>query len=246
MESKSLLISLIALLLLACPVLAEPKYKVLQTDAKKLQRTLRDSETSRTAAAKRVAANVKDQKSASGEKLKSLKRIGVSLAKSERTSAEAAKKAQSDLIEKQGEVRAAAAKFASSEISNKDNKLFERIRGVIAAMDAWDEAIGSLPKVPKPRDTSGITEPEVKQAIVADDKKALEDFKKWADAEVDRLKAELSQMAKLLKHEVTVKNQDDGPKMVTESRALKKKLSTRKSDVRKLKNTAESRLKALR
>ena len=219
MESKSLLISLIALVLLACPCFAEPKYKELQTEAKTLQRTLRDAETSRTAAANRVATNVKAQKSASGEKLKSLKRVGVSLANLERKAAGTAKKAQSDLIKKQGEVRAAAAKYASTEISNKGSKLSDRVREVIYATDAWDEAIGTLPKVPETRDTSGIAEPEVKQAIVADDKKALEDFKKWADAEVKRLKDELDQMKKLLKHEGTVKNQDDGPKMITESRA---------------------------
>lgn len=246
MESKSLLVSLIALVLLACPCFAEPKYKELQTEAKKLQRTLRDAEFSRTAASKRVTANVKAQKSASGVKLAGLKKIGVSLAETERTAAEGAKKAESDLITKQGKVRAAAAKYACSEISNKDHKLSDRIREVISAIGAWDEAIGTLPRIPVTRDTSGITEPEVKQAIVADDKKALGGFKKWTNAEIELLKAELKQVAELLKHEEAVNNQDGGGGMIADSRALKKRLSNRKSEIEKLEKVVNLRLKALK
>ncbi|MHC4841957.1 MAG: hypothetical protein ACYTDT_13550 [Planctomycetota bacterium] len=246
MALKSLLISLLALLIVTCPAFAEPKYKALQADAAKLKTTLKDAKQVRDEAAARVAKNVKSQKGAEGAELARLKKEGVSLARAESKAERTANDAQTNLTNKQGEVRAAAAKFASEEIGNKKNKIADRIREVIYATDAWADAIGELPAVPATRNTSTITDPEEKLAIIADDKKVLKSFMSWADAEVNRLSDELKLMDKLLKHEATVQNQDDGPKMISESRALKKKLSKRKSDVRKLKNTASSRLKAMK
>ncbi|MDC1141490.1 hypothetical protein OAU50_00220 [Planctomycetota bacterium] len=246
MASKSLLISLLAVFLISSSVWAEPKYKTLQADVVKLQTKLSEAENARLAAAKKVANNVRMQQKVSGDELGRLKREGVALARAENKAAKAVGTARTNMTNKQGEVRAAAAKFASSEIGKKVGNLAEHIREVIFATDAWSEAIGPLPDVPKVRDTSAIAEPEEKMAIIADDKKALKAFTKWADAETGRLTAELKLMDKLLKSENDVKDEDDGPLMIRESKALKKVLDDRKVEVANLKTTANSLLNALK
>ena len=246
MALKSLLISLLALLLVTCPVYAEPKYKTLQADVVKLKSTLKDAKKVRDDAAARVKDNGKAQKGAEGAALAALKKQGVGLAREESKAARTANEAQTNLTNKQGEVRAAAADFASKEIGNKKNKISDRIREVIFATDAWADAIGALPAVPDVRKTSTITDPEEKLAIIADDKKVLKAFTKWADAETNRLVNELKLMGELIRHETKVKDEDDGKKMIKEARELKDDLTSRKSDVRKLKNTANTRLKALK
>ncbi len=234
--------------LLAAPVAhAQGDYKQLRKDVAELVTRLNDSETKLSEANQKLNANLAAQDAAKNDptKVAQLKKEGVALRATANTAQDNRDSARSNLASKQGDLRAAASKWAVDQLTAAGN-LNARVVEVRHAFDAWNEALGTLPEVPAVRPITADMDPEVKNATIAGDRARLKAFDAWASGEEDRLKTELDRAEKLIGAEAQVKGTDDGPDMVKEAKALKDTLKTRQTKVAELRRKAAEALKNLK
>ena len=250
MDSRSrislgrLLLVCVLALVAAGSVLAEPDYKKLKKEIPELEKAVRLARDERDAADQKVANNRAAQKRAEGAALATLKKKAKELTRKAGEKADLLAEAQQKLGNQQGELRAAAAKYAVSQI-NASGNLAVRVAEALTALDDWDDAVKGLPDVPKLRSVEGITDPLAQKAVRAEDKKQLKAYDDWAAAEEKRLETEIKQADELIGAKEKVKSADDGDLLVTNAQSLKKKLQTRKESVQKLRKKAKETLDSI-
>lgn len=227
-------------------VFADPDYKTLKDDIKKLEKSVADARSERTEADKKLADNRRAQKNAGGAALANLKKEARGLAKTAGEKADALSEAQQKLANKQGELRSTAASHAVKQLSAAGN-IDDRVGEATNALTDWKGALGSLPDVPTLRSLDGIDDPAEQMSIRKQDKKALESFVSWADGEEARIEKEIKQCKEIVDAKSKlVESKDGGAELVSDAEALKKTLEDRKKKVGDLRKTAQDRIKGIK
>ena len=234
-----LLISLLALAASGV-VLAEPEYKAIKKDITKLEDGLRDALKAERDANQKVEDNRKAQAKATGAELADLKKDAKALSNDADKANKKRLDAQRSLADKHGELRAAAAKYAVSQINGSGN-LDARVAEAKTAVDDWDDAIGTLPDVPETTKVAAIVDPLEKAAAAKQVRAQLDDFDTWAVAEAKRVKTELDQVQKILDAENQLKAAKGGPALVQSAKDLKKHLEEQGIQVGELRTIVKSR-----
>lgn len=229
----------------AAPVFAQDQFKQLRKDVSELSTRLNEAEKALSEANRKLNENKTAQDAARNDlaKLNALKTEGTKLRREADAAQDNRNSARSRLASKQGEMRGTASKHGADQLTAAGN-INERINQMRLAIDAWNEALGTLPDVPALRDTSNL-DPDTKRATIDGDKARLREFDTWAAAEEDRLKTELSRADNLIGAEAQVKGQDDGPAMVSSAKKLKETLQSRQKKVGELRQAAAAALKKL-
>src|SRR5690606_11770367 len=133
-------------------VLAEPDYKALKQDIKKLEDSLNDAAREARDADAKVADNnreiLKAQQAGDAALENKLKTTGTTLAKQAGDAARSLREAERALASKQGDRRAAAAKYAVAQLTAAGS-LGGRVKEARTALSDWSSAIGTLPLVPE-------------------------------------------------------------------------------------------------
>lgn len=247
----------LALLLLAClltlaaggVVRAEPDYKALKQDIKKLEDSLNEAAREARDADKKVADNnteIKKAQQAGDQALeKKLKTTGTSLAKQAGDAAKKLREAERSLANKHGELRAAAAKHAVAQLTAAGG-LDARVKEARGALADWRDAIGVLPVVPETNKLEGITEPETRQVAIKQLKAQLNDFDSWVSDEEKRIATELKQADELINAESKLKDAKDGPALIKSAKELKSELDERKIQLGELHEAVKDAHKTLR
>lgn len=245
----SLARSALVLLLVLCAGVsahAEPDYKSLKDDIRKLEKTVQDARTARTDADRKLSENRTAQKNASGAELANLKKQARALARTAGEKADALNDAQQKLANKQGELRSTAAGHAVKQLSAQGN-IEDRVGEALNALDDWRNALGTLPEVPSFRSLDGIEDPDEQLSIRKQDKKTLEAFVTWADAEQSRIDKEVKQVQEIIDAKPKLAaSKDGGTELVKGAEKLKKTLDERKKKVGDLRKTAQDRIKTIK
>lgn len=239
-------------LILACmfafggTVSAEPDYKELKAEIRKLEKSVEDAATARKEADSKLADNRAAQKNANGDELKKLKKAGNELANTAGQKAEALSSAQQSLASKQAELREAAASHAVKQLTD-GAAIEKRVGEADTAVKDWENALGTLPPVPQLRPLEGIDDEAVQDAIRAQDKKSLEAFDKWAAGEETRVDKELKQAQEVIDGDAKWKTSNDGAdELMDAAKALKSKLETRKKDLGELRKSAKDLIRQIK
>jgi hypothetical protein len=234
-----------ALFALCGVVRADPDYKELKAEIKKLEQSVDAARKERNDADSKLTDNRAAQKNANGQQLAALKKAAIDLAAKAGEKADALAAAQQNLAEKQGELRETAAAHAINQISDAAT-IEKRVGEAQSAIEDWRAALGSLPEVPDLRPLDGI-EPDDQPAVRKQDKKTLEAFEKWATGEESRVIKEQRQAKDLVDAEPKWKTSNDGGKeLLAAARGLTETLEQRKKDLAELRKTAKARLKQIK
>ena len=227
-------------------VFADPDYKTLKDDIKKLEKSVQDARKERSTADKNLADNRRPQKSANAAELKALKREARGLAATAGEKADVLNDTQQKLANKQAELRSTAAAHAVKQISAQ-GRIDDRVGEATNAVDDWKGALGSLPEVPQLRALDGIDDPEERRSVRTQDKKALEGFVSWADGETTRIDKEIKQVQEIINAKPKlVASKDGGKELVADAESLKKTLDARKKQVGDLKKSAQDQIKQIK
>ncbi|MBZ0137866.1 MAG: hypothetical protein K8I27_16010 [Planctomycetes bacterium] len=225
--------------------MADPDYKTLKDDIKKLEKTVQDARSERADADKKLTENRQAQKKP-GADLAALKKEATTLARTAGEKADALNDAQQKLASKQGELRGTAASHAVAQLSAAGS-IDDRVGEATNALDDWRGALGSLPEVPQLRSLDGNEDPEVQASIRKQDKKALESFVGWTDGEESRIDTEIKQVKQIIDAKPKlVGSEDGGASLVSDAESLKKTLEDRKKRVVELRKTAQDRIKGIK
>jgi hypothetical protein len=242
---------LVCLLTLAAggAAFAEPDYRALKQDIKKLEDGLNDAAREARDADKKVADNnseiLKAQQAGDAALEKKLKTTGTTLARQAGDAAKKLREAERGLANKHGELRAAAAKHAVAQLTAAGN-LDARVKEARDALSDWRDAIGALPGVPDTDKLKGISDPETKAAAAKQLKSQLDDFDKWVSDEEKRIGTEIKQAAELINAESKLKDAKDGPALVKSAKALKAELDERKIQLGELHDAVKDAHKTLK
>lgn len=231
-------------LLLCASSLSAADFASLQRDVKKLSTEVSTAKRGESDAQSKLNKNLADQRKHAGDaaKLKALKAEAKTLANSLDNAREKRRASESKLADKQGELRAAAAKEVESKASGTIDKA--AVTSMNTALKVWKGAVGSLPSPPENRSTSDIVDPAAKRAVREGDRKRHDAYIKWANAESARVKSEITKIDKALKQKAAIKS-NDGAGVVSGLEALKKTLQSREKSVARNKSTSETRRKQL-
>lgn len=226
-------------------VFADPDYKTLKDDIKKLEKSVSDARSEWQAADKKLADNRRDQKKP-GADVAALKEEATKLAKTASAKADVLNEAQQKLADKQGELRSTAAGHAVKQLSAAGN-IDDRVGEATNAMTDWKGALGSLPSVPELRSLDGIVAPDERKLIRDQDKKSLNGFVSWADAEEKRIDKEIKQCKEIVDAKPKlIESKDGGAELVSDAESLKKTLEARKNKVGELRKSAQDRAKGIK
>lgn len=243
-----LLLTCLLTLAVCGAVSAEPDYKALKQDIKKLEDSLNDAAREARDADTKVADNnreiLKAQQAGDAALENKLKTTGTTLAKQAGDAAKKLREAERALASKQGDLRAAAARYAVAQLTAAGS-LDDRVKEARTALGDWTGAIGTLPLVPETDKLKGITDPEVKAAAAKQLKSQLNDFDSWVNAEEKRIDTELKQVNELIKAESKLKPAKDGAALVSSAKSLKTELDERKIQLGELRDAVKDRLKTL-
>jgi hypothetical protein len=172
-----------------------------------------------------------------------IKTEGVNLRKAAETAQKNRDSARRALMDKQVELRNSAGGHAVNQLSAQ-GAWAPRINEARLALEAWTEALSSLPEVPQVRKPD--PDPDVTAAQKKGDRERLAEFDRWAAAEEARIKTDIERCDKLIGAEAQVRGEDDGPALVSESKKLKETLQSRQKTLADLRRTAADRLRDLK
>jgi len=231
--------------LLWAPAVHADALRSLKDEVTTLQRALSQAETAERNASQALARNHDAQRRATGDQLARLKTEATRLAAEEATAAEATQQARRNLAAKQGELRDTASRLATAQLTEQGD-LATRMARALAAAREWQGAIGDLPSVPAVRDLSGIVDPAEQAAIKAGDRNRLRAYETWANAEIQRVDAELRRAQLIINAENDIRGDGDGARLVAQAKDIKSTLETRKQALNNDLRTARNRLRDLR
>ncbi|MCB9893795.1 MAG: hypothetical protein H6839_05080 [Planctomycetes bacterium] len=224
---------------------AAPDYKDIKKEISKLETSLSDAVKAENEVTAKLDKNRRDQAKADGAALAALKKEAKTLSDEADKATTKRLEAQRALADKRGELRAAAAKYAVSQINGTGN-LDTRVAEAKTAVADWDEAIGTLPDVPETTKVAGIVDPLEKAAAAKLVKGQLDDFDNWAAGEIKRVDTELDQVKKILDAESQLKNAKGGPALIQAAKDLKKHLNEQTIQVGELRAVVKSRRDGLK
>lgn len=233
---------LVCLLALAASgvVLAEPDYKAIKKDINTLEEGLREAQKAERDANKKVDDNRRAQANATGAKLATLKKEAKTLSDEADKATQKRLESQRSLADKHAELRAAAAKYAVSQVNGAGN-LDARVAEATTAVKDWNEAIGTLPEVPDTAKVAAIVDPIEKAAAAKQVRSQLDEFDNWAVAENKRVKTELSQVQKIIDAENQLKDAKGGADLIKAAKELKDDLDEQTIQVGELREIVKNR-----
>jgi len=237
---------LVAALCAAPGLFAQGNFKQLRAEISDLSTKLNDAQKKLNEADSKVNANNREYEDAvknNPGKAAGIKAEGVKLRSAAETAQQNRDTARKSLQNKQVELRNTAAGHAVKQLSAA-GALSERINEMRLALDAFEDALGSLPEVPTVRKAD--PDPAVQAAQKKGDRDRLTEFDTWASAEESRIKSEIESCDKLINAEAQVKGEDDGPALVQDSKDLKATLQARQKSIGELRRVAQERLKELK
>lgn len=238
MESRSrpirtlLCVALLSVLCAAGSALAQDNFKDLRREVTQLEEKLAEAEKALSEISRKVDDNARAQSQAAAnapKDLPALKAEGLKLRGQATSAQETRDKARAALAAKQGDLRAAASKHCVDQLAAAGN-LNVRLQEIVRALDTWKSTLGVLPVVPALRDTTGL-DPEARRATLEGDRARLKEFDAWAAGEETRLGTEIDRADTLIAGEKLVKDADNGPLMVKQSKELKETLKERQKTV---------------
>lgn len=239
-----MLLVLVATVLAAGTLRAEPEFKAIRKEIRKLERSLTNLEDERAKADKALQENRRKQADADDDAKRRLKAEALVLAREAADKAEEVREQRQKLGEKQGELRRSAADYVIERLDD-DGELNARLVDVLEGMAAWDDALGELPEVPEIRNLDGIRDPQERNSIRDGDKRRLQDFRKWAKGEAGRVDDEIKKIKKFIDNDDVYGNADAGAELTERAKGLKKTLETRKKRVAALDDSARKKLNEL-